>query len=177
MRTRLESRRKARPLREVQDSILGSQEILTMLRINLQPVESVRSVNRNGVERPANTERTQRPISAVLCEVEKFPRRFASKVKIDSAGCWNWIGAKAGAPKFPQHAYGRYWPTIKPLFCQIAHRFAYEFIHGPIPKGLEIDHTCQNKLCVNPAHLELVTHQENCKRRPRSGPLPKKRSA
>jgi hypothetical protein len=40
---------------------------------------------------------------------------------------------------------------------QIAHRFAYEHWVGPIPEGLEIDHTCKVRNCVNPAHLEPVT--------------------
>lgn len=45
-----------------------------------------------------------------------------------------------------------------------AHRFAYELHKGPIPKGLEIDHLCRNTLCVNPNHLEAVTHRENVRR-------------
>jgi len=43
----------------------------------------------------------------------------------------------------------------------IAHKFAYQAIIGPIPPGRELDHLCDNKLCVNPSHLEPVTHQEN----------------
>lgn len=111
----------------------------------------------------------------VLCDLSLFPPRFVSKVRVDSAtGCWNWTGSTGGAPGFPQHVYGRYWPITGVRFCQIAHRYAYEFATvAKIPAGLELDHRCENKLCVNPAHLELVTHQENCKRRKRSGPLPK----
>lgn len=48
-----------------------------------------------------------------------------------------------------------------------AHRFAYERENGAIPHGLEIDHLCRNKACVNPAHLEVVTHGENRRRVPR----------
>ena len=48
-----------------------------------------------------------------------------------------------------------------------AHRFAYEQAKGAIPDGLEIDHLCRNRRCVNPDHLEAVTHQENQRR---SGP-------
>lgn len=45
-----------------------------------------------------------------------------------------------------------------------AHRWAYEQLVGPIPEGLQLDHLCRNRLCVNPAHLEPVTHVENTMR-------------
>jgi hypothetical protein len=111
----------------------------------------------------------------LLCQLtsrlESFPTRFQRHVEIQpNTDCWQWTGSKSGVPGFPQHAYGRYAQTTCPVYVRIAHRFAYEFVHGKIPAGLEIDHLCGNKLCVNPQHLELVTHQENCKRRFKSGP-------
>lgn len=45
-----------------------------------------------------------------------------------------------------------------------AHRYLYEQAKGPIPKGLELDHLCRQRDCVNPDHLEPVTHRENCRR-------------
>lgn len=45
-----------------------------------------------------------------------------------------------------------------------AHRYFYEKYRGPIPKGLDIDHLCRNRNCVNPDHLEPVTRSENIKR-------------
>lgn len=45
-----------------------------------------------------------------------------------------------------------------------AHRVVYETVVGPVPEGLELDHLCRNRGCVNPAHLEPVTHQENMRR-------------
>lgn len=45
-----------------------------------------------------------------------------------------------------------------------AHRLAYEAVKGPIPAGLQIDHLCRVRNCVNPDHLEAVTQQENVRR-------------
>jgi hypothetical protein len=46
------------------------------------------------------------------------------------------------------------------------HRFMYERYIAPIPDGLQIDHRCYIKACVNPTHLEVVTNALNCQRRP-----------
>ena len=44
---------------------------------------------------------------------------------------------------------------------QVVHRVAYEAQNGPVPKGLILDHLCRNRACLNPAHLEPVTHRVN----------------
>lgn len=44
---------------------------------------------------------------------------------------------------------------------QVAHRVAYELTKGPIPAGLELDHLCRNRACINPMHLEAVTRSVN----------------
>ena len=79
--------------------------------------------------------------------------RFWSKVEITS-GCWNWIGCL-------REGYGRF-----RFFGKLgqAHRYAYETFIGEIPEGLEPDHLCRNRACVNPQHIELVTRSENVKR-------------
>ena len=87
--------------------------------------------------------------------------RFWGKVnKTDS--CWIWTG-------YINHdGYGRTRTPIRiPRRPEMAHRIAYELLVGPIPNGLEIDHFfCKRRACVNPAHLELVTHAENNRRSP-----------
>lgn len=42
-----------------------------------------------------------------------------------------------------------------------AHRVAYELAVGPIPDGMEIDHSCRNRRCVNPSHLRIATRKQN----------------
>lgn len=77
--------------------------------------------------------------------------------KVDTTGgpwaCWMWTAKRNDA------GYGQFWPTDgRGVF---AHRWAYEYVHGPIPAGLVIDHLCRNPACVNPWHLEAVTFREN----------------
>jgi hypothetical protein len=100
-----------------------------------------------------------------LCQlIGKVPDRFLKLIDIRADGCWIWLGSKRSRKyKHRRYFYGTY--SLK-----YAHRVSFEAANGSIPSHLELDHLCQNKLCVNPKHLELVTHQENCKRRPKSGP-------
>ena len=85
-------------------------------------------------------------------EIQNFER----KIKIEPLTfCWEWT-----ACKFRQ-GYGLFHFNGKD---GSAHRFAYEYWKGKIPAGLEIDHLCNNKKCVNPSHLEAVTHAEHMRR-------------
>lgn len=82
-----------------------------------------------------------------------LPQRFWDKVNKESErGCWLWIGLKnhKGYGVFKIH--GKY---------VSAHRLIYKTIIGPIPHGLQIDHLCRVRNCVNPAHMEPVTSREN----------------
>ena len=46
----------------------------------------------------------------------------------------------------------------------LAHRHAFERVHGPLPAGMELDHLCRNRWCRNPDHLEAVSHRVNSQR-------------
>jgi len=81
--------------------------------------------------------------------------RLFNRIDKKPSGCWEWTGSKDG------RGYGRI-RIGKELYG--AHRAAYEIIRGPIPDNLSLDHLCRNPLCVNPAHLEPVTHEENMRR-------------
>jgi HNH endonuclease len=69
-------------------------------------------------------------------------------------GCWVWTGYRN-----PTSGYG----TIKFTGTKgfYAHRLVYELLVGPIPEGLQLDHLCRNRWCVNPSHMEPVTQREN----------------
>ena len=84
--------------------------------------------------------------------------RFHSRYRVDEmTRCWNWTGALSA---------GSYGSIYKDGRMQKAHRVSYELLRGAIPHGLQLDHLCRNRRCVNPAHLEPVTASENILRSP-----------
>lgn len=100
--------------------------------------------------------------SKVRVEVLKpIIERFLNKISVSKTNfhnttpCWDWIACKTN------RGYGHFRPNGKLVG---SYRFSYEYYNGEIPKGLEIDHLCRNPKCVNPKHLEPVTHAENVRR-------------
>jgi hypothetical protein len=81
--------------------------------------------------------------------------RFDAKHSTDENGCWLWTGGIA------PHGYGIFWFEGKSVS---AHRWSWERANGPVPDGLELDHLCRVRHCVNPEHLEPVTRAENHRR-------------
>lgn len=85
---------------------------------------------------------------------ERFWRRVDTS---DPDGCWLWPGKRSG-----QRPYGQFRPGTRPTDPHVyAHRFAYCDVIGPVPEGHELHHRCEIRLCVNPRHLEPVTHSDN----------------
>lgn len=80
-----------------------------------------------------------------------------SKLKFqkNKSGCWEWAGYVG------KHGYGQV--TIKGKSFK-AHRLSYLLHKGELTSGLEIDHLCRNRKCINPQHLEEVTKKENQRR-------------
>ena len=73
-------------------------------------------------------------------------------VRVPESGCWVWTGylQKNGYGEYPRH--------------RAAHRTLFEIVRGPVASHLDLDHLCRVRCCVNPHHLEPVTHKENVQR-------------
>jgi len=78
--------------------------------------------------------------------------RFLAKVG-SRDGCWEWTAFidKAGYARIGEGSNN----------VLYAHRVAHELYVGPIPPGLDVDHKCRNRSCVNPEHLHAVTRKQN----------------
>jgi hypothetical protein len=84
----------------------------------------------------------------------KTIERFLNKVdKNGPSGCWIWTAAKS------TNDYGKF--SVGNHRSDYAHRVSYKLFVGKIPKGLQVNHLCGVKLCVNPDHLEAGDQTEN----------------
>lgn len=94
---------------------------------------------------------------------EKIKASWLSRIIIDpNTGCWIWTGFVHKKTGYGQVKMVNADGSRK---SKSAHTAFYESVRGSLPEGLEPDHTCNNKVCVNPSHMEPVTHAENCRRR------------
>lgn len=91
----------------------------------------------------------------------KILTKIMSRVTVDEeCGCWIWQGPTSGNGR--GGGYGRMCLDGQTV---AVHRVMATLFMGYIPGKKQVDHTCRNRLCVNPDHLEIVTHKENQRRR------------
>lgn len=103
-------------------------------------------------------ERAHVPIGSSITTVA----RLLEKINILPNGCWQYTGKLTGKGYARVNLAG----SVKRRF---AHTIMYEDRHGKIMAGLELDHLCRNRGCINPSHLEPVTHAENMRRATEAG--------
>jgi len=97
--------------------------------------------------------------------IDQLPARWHNRIQIGPippglhTPCWIWTGSQNGKGYGKVSYLGQRHRT---------HRFSYELLVGPIPAGLQIDHLCRVRPCMNPQHLEPVTPKVNQERSERA---------
>lgn len=81
---------------------------------------------------------------------------FVRKTRRMPNGCIEWLGY------LDADGYGRYYANYPNTVY--VHRIAFERTKGSIPEGMQVDHICFNRKCLNPDHLQLLTASENARR-------------
>lgn len=95
----------------------------------------------------------KRPIEIPYPLPDRITNRFWSKVsKAGESDCWLWTGSTS-------RGYGRL--RVSGTQVAPAHRVSYQAANGDLMDGMEIDHICRNRGCVNPKHLRQVTRKQN----------------
>src|SRR3954467_3950831 len=90
----------------------------------------------------------------------RFQRKF---VVNQQTRCWEWTSTKI------KYGYGRMNIGGRKFKWILAHRLSWELHFGEIPDGTLVCHRCDNPCCVNPNHLFLGTHMDNCQDKIRKG--------
>jgi 4-alpha-glucanotransferase len=90
-------------------------------------------------------------IKSMVYNEENIAAKFHANTMY-TGDCIVWIG------RHDNDGYGNFWTGNR---TEGAHRVAWKLVHGPIPAGLQVDHLCRNRACVNVAHLRVCTFREN----------------
>ena len=87
----------------------------------------------------------------------ELPPRIQEKIMPEpNSGCWIWLGSVG------RNGYAKL--NTRGKTTSVVHKLLFERQFGLVPNGYELDHTCRVRCCVNPNHLEIVTHKQNMER-------------